>query len=78
MGGQGDKAGGIGYDEAISPTLRAAPSGSNQVPDTVYCLQGNGIDRADTAGCNGCGWRIGGGYTLNTIDRHAVVYKETK
>lgn len=23
----------------------------------VYCLQGNGIDRADTAGCNGKGWR---------------------
>jgi hypothetical protein len=25
----------------------------------VYALQGNGIDRADTAGCNGCGWRNG-------------------
>ena len=24
---------------------------------TCYCLQGNGIDRADTAGCNGRGWR---------------------
>lgn len=24
---------------------------------TVFCLQGNGIDRADTAGCNGKGWR---------------------
>ena len=73
MGGQGPKAGGIAYDESVSPTLRASPSGSNQVPDTVYCLQGNGIDRADTAGCNGCGWRIGA-YTLNTIDRPAVVY----
>ena len=40
----------------------------------VYSLQGNGIDRAETAGCNGCGWREGGSYTLNTIDRHAVVY----
>jgi DNA (cytosine-5)-methyltransferase 1 len=39
-----------------------------------YCLQGNGIDRADTAGCNGSGWKEGICYTLNTIDRHAVVY----
>ena len=40
----------------------------------VYCLQGNGIDRADTAGCNGKGWRENESYTLNTIDRPAVVY----
>lgn len=45
----------------------------NRVKDyTAICLQGNGIDRADTAGCNGCGWRLGAEYTLNTIDRHAV------
>lgn len=45
----------------------------NRVTDyTAICLQGNGIDRADTAGCNGCGWRLGEAYTLNTIDRHAV------
>lgn len=35
-------------------------------------LQGNGIDRADTAGCNGKGWREDACYTLNTIDRPAV------
>ena len=40
----------------------------------VYCLQGNGIDRADTAGCNGRGWNDETCYTLNTIDRPAVVY----
>ena len=40
---------------------------------TTYCLQGNGIDRADTAGCNGKGWREDSCYTLNTIDRPAVV-----
>lgn len=39
---------------------------------TVFCLQGNGIDRADTAGCNGKGWAEGVSYTLNTIDRRAV------
>ena len=40
--------------------------------EVVFCLQGNGIDRADTAGCNGKGWREDESYTLNTIDRHAV------
>ena len=38
----------------------------------VYCLQG--IDRADTAGCNGKGWNEETCYTLNTIDRPAVAY----
>lgn len=42
------------------------------VEPSVYCLQGNGIDRADTAGCNGKGWTEDVRYTLNTIDRHAV------
>lgn len=37
-----------------------------------YCLQGNGIDRADNAGCNGRGWAEDVSYTLNTIDRPAV------
>ena len=44
-------------------------SGNDQ---TIFCLQGNGIDRADTAGCNGKGWRENVSYTLNTIDRPAV------
>lgn len=39
---------------------------------TVFCLQGNGIDRADTAGCNGKGLTQDKCYTLNTIDRTAV------
>lgn len=39
---------------------------------TIFCLQGNAIDRADTAGCNGKGWREDVSYTLNTIDRPAV------
>ena len=53
-------------------SLYAAGSSGLQDNGVVYCLQGNGIDRADTAGCNGCGWRLGEAYTLNTIDRHAV------
>lgn len=38
----------------------------------TYCLQGNGIDRSETAGCNGKGIKEGVCYTLNTIDRPAV------
>lgn len=150
--GQGEKAGGIGWQEEIAPTLAAAPSGMNQAPtvcavyrkgtrphsadeaqkweeadvantintfdvgearanelvvmcydargngdgktaptitgdhnnrvtdytaltlEPVYCLQGNGIDRSETAGCNGKGWKEDICYTLNTIDRPAVVY----
>ena len=40
--------------------------------DTVWCLQGNGIDRANTAGCNGRGWKENVSYTLNTGDRHCI------
>lgn len=39
-----------------------------------YCIQGNCIDRADTAGCNGAGWTEDKSYTLNTIDRPAVAH----
>lgn len=42
----------------------------------VHCLQGNGIDRADTAGCNGKGVCEDKCYTLNTIDRHAVCFTQ--
>ena len=54
------------------PTLTASAgmSGNNQ---PVICLQGNGIDRADTAVCNGKGWKEDIRYTLNTIDRPAVM-----
>lgn len=54
-----------------------ATSLENSVGNTVWCLQGNGIDRADTAGCNGRGWREDVSYTLNTIDRPAVCYDMT-
>lgn len=53
-------------------TSRMGTDGGN-VP-LVYCLQGNGIDRADTAGCNGRGWNDETCYTLNTIDRPAAAY----
>ena len=41
----------------------------------IYALQGNGIDRAETAVCNGRGWREDVCYSLNTIDRPAIAFK---
>ncbi len=70
-GGQSEKARSIGYAVEQAPTLSA--DGSYLDP-TVFCIQGNCIDRADTAGCNGKGWKEDQSYTLNTIDRPAVVY----
>lgn len=53
----------------------AANAGMKQQSYLAYALQGNGIDRAETAGCNGKGWREDVCYTLNTIDRPAVCFK---
>lgn len=65
--------GGAEIMKNICPTITAAAgmSGNNQ---PVICLQGNGIDRSETSGCNGKGWKEDICYTLNTIDRPAVVY----
>lgn len=60
-----------------SPTLRAEAHGNAPYvinkKTLVYDTRGNGIDRADTAGCNGKGWKEDTSYTLNTIDKPAVV-----
>ena len=58
-----------------APWQRAAvptQDGTAQPGGSTFCIQGNCIDRADTAGCNGKGWTEGVSYTLNTIDRPAV------
>lgn len=64
----------------IAQTLRASGGGDCTptvlAPVAVYCHQGNGIDRADTAGCNGKGVCEDKCYTLNTIDRHAVCFPQ--
>jgi len=44
--GQGAAAGGIGYQEEIAPTLKAAESGSNMVP-SILCLNDQGGQRMD-------------------------------
>nr|UVM94076.1 MAG: C-5 cytosine-specific DNA methylase [Bacteriophage sp.] len=64
----------------LAQTLRASGGGDCTptvlAPVAVYCHQGNGIDRADTAGCNGKGVCEDKCYTLNTIDRHAVCFPQ--
>lgn len=62
----------------VANTLNTFDQGETRANELVICLQGNGIDRADTAGCNGKGWNDAGVcYTLNTIDRPAVAYLNT-
>lgn len=63
-------------EKASSIKARDYKDATDLVVDSVptYCLQGNGIGRADTAGCNGKGVKEDVAYTLNTIDRHAVAY----
>ena len=58
----GETEGGVGAAsrDDLSDAIRA------------FCIQGNSIDRADTAGCAGRGWTEGVSYTLNTVDRPAV------
>lgn len=61
-----------GERPSASTERGARESGAGIGQKSVFCLQGNGIDRADTAGCNGKGLREDVSYTLNTIDRPAV------
>ena len=68
----------------VSPMLPAqlGTSGNNtpfvvEENTPVYCLQGSMIGRADKNGPQGDGVNEGESFTLNTIDRHAVVYAET-
>lgn len=69
------------HAETIAKTLQAGGvdptcnQGGNVIVEPIYTLQGNGIDRAETAGCNGRGWREEVCYTLNTIDRPAICFK---
>jgi hypothetical protein len=66
----GDTAATLNASSGNSPT-HSGPS----VMQNTYCIQGNCIDRADTAGCNGKGWTEDVCYTLNTINRPAIVRK---
>lgn len=74
---RGDSAAGRAPGKGASAYAPGSAGGSHSARrlNPIYTLQGNGIDRADTAGCNGRGWRKDLCYTLNTIDRPAICFK---
>lgn len=57
-----------------SPPDPAKNQGGIAIVEPTFCIQGNTIDRADTAGVNGTGVKEDVCYTLNTIDRPAVAF----
>lgn len=61
--------------EDVADDAAGGAGGSGGAGGVIYAMQGNGIDRADTADFNGCGWREDVCYTLNTIDRPAICFK---
>lgn len=60
------------FTAAAAKRFGGADKAGTERISTTYCLPGNGIDRAGTAGCNGKGRREDKSYTLNTVDRPAV------
>ena len=66
----GEKTG-VGVGEKGDPSFTLQARHEHGV---CYCIAGNIVDRADTAVANGLGAKEEVGYTLNTIDRHAVAY----
>lgn len=57
-----------------SPPDPAKNQGGIAIVEPTFCIQGNTIDRADTAGANGTDVKEDVCYTLNTIDRPAVAF----
>lgn len=57
-----------------SPPDPAKNQGGIAIVEPTFCIQGNTIDRADTAGANSTGVKEDVCYTLNTIDRPAVAF----
>lgn len=75
------------YDltQITSPTCRSNPKAGSPchtltatAAPPVICIQGNIADRGDTVNCNGKGWAEEIAYTLNTVDRHAVMAYQIK
>lgn len=63
------------YTHDVCHTLTARMgTGGNQVPVVSYAIAGNTIDRQIQNGANGKGVLKEKSYTLNTVDRHAVMY----
>ncbi|HGY3698892.1 TPA: Dam family site-specific DNA-(adenine-N6)-methyltransferase [Citrobacter freundii] len=70
-GGQGAKAGGIGFAEEQSPTLTSASSGTNLAP--AICIQHASIGRHDAAGPQGKGYQEDVAFTQDSRSSADVV-----
>lgn len=70
-GGQGAKAGGIGFAEEQSPTLTSASSGTNLAP--TICIQHASIGRHDAAGPQGKGYQEDVAFTQDSRSSADVV-----
>lgn len=79
-GCEGGGKGALVQTEKSAKTLDTSPpdpaknQGGIAIVEPTFCIQGNTIDRADTAGANGAGVKEDVCYTLNTIDRPAVAF----
>lgn len=68
----------IALHPEVTGTLYASGAGTNRVAgqgnesDLCICIAGNTIERKPQNGGNGTGVKVEVGYTLNTVDRHAV------
>jgi DNA (cytosine-5)-methyltransferase 1 len=70
-----ERAGVFGdFEQGGEKEYHATDPAGSRADETVgaICIQGNAIDRADTAGCNGKGFAEEISYTLNTVDRPVV------
>lgn len=76
---QGAGAGGLGYEQEVSPTCTAdwhnpAVLAARQNRSGGVCIQGSMIGRKDGNGPQGSGVKCdGASFTLNCTDRHAVL-----
>jgi DNA (cytosine-5)-methyltransferase 1 len=71
--GQGQKAGSIGYEDDLAPTLRSGCDSYGVLKS--YGIAENIINRKVKNGGNGTGVKEGIQYTLNTVSPHGVAYK---
>ena len=67
----------IGYRDEQAPTLLAGRCDASVLikadPEPTYCIQGSMIGRTDENGPQGSGINEDVSFTLNTVDRHAVM-----
>jgi DNA (cytosine-5)-methyltransferase 1 len=71
--GQGKKAGSVGYEEDLAPTLRSGCDSYGVLKS--YAIAENIINRKVKNGGNGTGVKESLQYTLNTVSPHGVAYK---